>query len=151
MIIDMLATVLATAFRTIQSQTKITESAESANRFVQALSALAGRVAAIDVVVSSLHCDWASFGSWKLEVQKGRAADTYGKALLANQWDTHGLEVLRIYRDGRERVLTIENAPTPPLPSPGPLTRQTEQAFGDSETAVRVVQEHLQRWARSAP
>jgi hypothetical protein len=41
----------------------MTESAESANRFVQDLSALAGRLAAIDVVVSSLHCDWASFGS----------------------------------------------------------------------------------------
>jgi hypothetical protein len=151
MAIDMLATVLPTAFRTIQSQTKMTESAESANRFVQDLSALAGRLAAIDVVVSSLHCDWASFGSWKLEVQKGRAADTYGEALLASQWDTAGPEVIRIYWDRRERVLTIENAPTPPLSSPGPWTRQTEQAFGDSETAVRFVEDHLQRWTRGAP
>jgi hypothetical protein len=126
-------------------------SAESANRFVQDLSALAGRLAAIDVVVSSLHCDWVSFGSWTLEVQKGRAADTYGEALLASQWDTAGPEVIRVYWDGRERVLTIENAPTPPLSSPGPWTRQTEQAFGDSEAAVRFVEQHLQRWTRGEP
>jgi hypothetical protein len=129
----------------------MTESAESANRFVQELSALAGRLATLDIAVSSLHCDWASFGSWKLEVQNGRAADTYGKALFASEWDTPGPEVIRIYWDGRERVLTIENASTPPISSPGPWTRQTEQAFGDSQTAVRFVEEYLRRWTQKAP
>jgi hypothetical protein len=151
MIIDRLSTILARESRTIQFRIEMSESAESASRFVQELSALAVRLAALDIAVSSLHCDWASFGSWKLEVQNGRAADTYGKALLASEWETPGPEVTRISWDGRERVLTIENAPTPPLSSPGPWTRQTEQAFGDSETAVRFVEEYLQRRTHSAP
>ena len=127
----------------------MTESAESARRFVQELSGLALRLAGRNLVVSSLHCDWGSFGSWTLEVERGAAADAYGEALLAKQWDTDGPEVLRVWWDGREKVLTIESAPTPPLSSPGPWTRQIDnQAFDDSAAAMRFVEEHLGRWAR---
>ena len=128
----------------------MTPSAQSANRFIQRLSALAGRLADREIVVSSLHCDWSSFGSWVLQVQRGRAADVYGEALLANRWDTPGPEVLRVSWDGRERLLTIENAPTPPLSSPGPWTRLMDRAFDDAKDAIRFVDEHVSEWARGA-
>lgn len=111
-------------------------------------SALAGRLAEPDVVVASLHCDWASFGSWTLQVQKGPAADAYADALRAERWDTPGPDVLRIEWDGRERFITIASAPTPPLLSPGPWTRQDDRAFDNREAAIRFVEQHLERWIR---
>jgi hypothetical protein len=126
----------------------MTRSTQDARKFVQQLSALADRLAAQDVVVASLHCDWASFGSWMLQAQKGSAADAYGEALLAERWDTAGPDVLRIWWDGRERLLTIESAPTPPLSSPGPWTRQDDKVFENCEAATRFVEEHLGRWVR---
>ena len=83
---------------------EMTESAESARRFVQELSGLALRLAGRDLVVSSLHCDWGHFGSWTLEAQRGAAADAYRKALLAEQWDTAGPDVLRVWWDGRREA-----------------------------------------------
>jgi hypothetical protein len=114
---------------------------------VRQLSVLADRLAERGAVVASLHCDWASFGSWTLEVQRGPAADTYGDALLTEQWDTPGPEVLRFAWDGRERLLTIERAPTPPLSSPGPWQRGMDMAFEGPEAAMRFVEEHISRWA----
>jgi hypothetical protein len=95
-----------------------------------------------------LHCEWGSFGSWSLEAQKGAAADAYGEALLAEQWDTPGPSVLRVWWDGKERLLTIEKAPTPPLSSPGPWTRQVDETFEDSKAAMDFVENYLGRWAR---
>jgi hypothetical protein len=126
----------------------MSRSAEAARRFVRRLSELADRLAERDAVLASLHCDWASFGSWTLEVQKGPAADTYGDALLREQWDTPGPDVLRVSWDGRDRLLTIERAPTPPLSSPGPWKREMDTAFEEPEVAMRFVEEHIARWVR---
>ena len=131
----------------LQVSAHMTQSAQSAQRFVQRLAELAARLAEHDVVVASLHCDWGSFGSWMLEAQKGVAADAYHDALRVERWETRGPEVLRISWDGREKLVTIESAPTPPLSAPGPWTRQHDAAFDDSEAAIRFVEEHLVRWA----
>ena len=125
----------------------MTRSAQSARNFVQQLTGLALRLAERDIVVASLHCDWGSFGSWMLQAQKGPAADAYGDALRAERWDTPGPDVVRAWWDGRERLLTIETAPTPPLSSPGPWTRQDDRAFDDRETAIQWLEDHLGRWA----
>ena len=124
------------------------ESARSANAFNQKLSVLAARLAERDIVVASLHCDWRSFGSWTLEAQRGAAADAYGKALRAQQFDVSGPDVIRADWDGRERLLTIDQAPTPPLSSPGPWTRRLDQAFDNTDDALRFVEEYLEAWCR---
>jgi hypothetical protein len=126
-------------------------SADSANRLISRVAALAQWLAERDVVVASLRCDWASFGSWSLQAQKGRAADAYGDALKAKRCDASGPEVLRASWDGRERLLTIEHASTPPLSSPGPWKRETERKFGDFEAAVCFVEEHIARWVCDEP
>ena len=123
------------------------QSVQSAQRFIRRLTELADRLAQRDIVVASLHCEWGSMGSWMLHAQKGADADAYGEALNAQRWDTRGPEVLRVSWDGRERLLTIESAPTPPMSSPGPWTRQRDEAFDDVEGAIRFVEEHLARWA----
>jgi hypothetical protein len=102
-----------------------------------------------EIVVASLHCDWAHFGSWIVEVTKGAAADAYGQALLANQWDTAGPDVVRFCWDGKEKHLTVEGAPTRPLCGPGPWTREMDKAFPDSSAAIHFVEEHLSRWLNS--
>ena len=115
-------------------------------RLVRNLSELSQGLAAEGIVVASWHCEWSHLGSWVLEAQRGTAADAYGEALLAGQWDTPGPDVLRVAWDGREKYLTIDSATTPPLASPGPWSRQIEQAFDSSEAATRFVKEHLERW-----
>jgi hypothetical protein len=124
-------------------------STESADRFIRQLADLAHRLASRDIVVASLHCDWGSFGSWSMQAQKGTSADAYAEALLAKRWKTNGPSVARATWYGREKILQIETAPTPPLTSPGPWKREMERAFDDSEGAIRFVEEYLWRWSDS--
>jgi hypothetical protein len=126
------------------------QSAQEAKRFVERLWELTARLAARDIVVASLHCDWGSFGSWTLEAQTGQAADRYDEALLAKQWGTPGPDVLRAGWDGKEGLLIIESAPTPPLSSPGPWTPEVDEFFSDSEAALRFVEDYLEQWADGA-
>src|SRR3954469_10659899 len=95
-------------------------SPESAAAFIRSLIALADRMAALDLAVSSLRCEWGAFGSWSMEVQEGKAADVYGEALRKQAFDVSGPNVVRVTWDGREGNLTIHTAPTEPLSSPGP-------------------------------
>ena len=122
-------------------------SVESAAEFVGQLARLAERLAARGLVVGRLHCDWASFGSWSLEVQQGEAADRYGEALRKEQWDTCGPEVVSFAWDGRERILTVETAPTPPLSAPNQWERQVHQVLDSRQAALTFVEEYLARWA----
>jgi hypothetical protein len=119
------------------------QSAQSAEEFVRQLSALAERLAAQDFVVARLDCEWASFGSWSLEVQRGQAADKYHAALLKEDWNARGPDVVRFTWDGRERLLTIETAPTPPLSSAGPFKRVAHNSCENLAEAVRVAEEYV--------
>jgi hypothetical protein len=126
----------------------MTRSVDSAADFVRQLTGLAGRLAALDLVVAQLHCDWSSFGSWSLDVQKGDAADRYSEALSREQWDTCGPDVVSFSWDGRERILTLETSPTPPLSAPNRWERQLHQAFDSRQAAFTFVEEYLARWAK---
>jgi hypothetical protein len=128
----------------------VPESAQEAKRFVEGLWELTSRLARRDIVVASLLCDWGTFGSWTVEAQRAEDADRYGVGLLAERWDTPGPHVLRATWDGKERLLMIESAPTPPLSSPGPWTTEVEKFLDDSEAAMRFVEEYLERWANGA-
>jgi hypothetical protein len=126
----------------------MTRSVESAAEFVRQLAALAERLAALDLVVAQLHCEWSSFGSWRLDVQKGDAADRYAEALRNEQWDTRGPDVVSFAWDGRERLLTVETSPTPPLSAPNRWQRQMHQVFDSRQHAFTFVQEYLARWVK---
>lgn len=122
-------------------------SAESARVFIQQLAALAERLAARNLVVASLECNWAGFGSWRVEVQNGDPADAYGEALLQQDFDSPGPHVIRFAWDGREGQLLVETAPTEPLGSPGPWERSLETRCDNWEKAIRFVEQYLQRGA----
>ncbi len=126
----------------------MSQSADAAAEFVRQLAALAGRLASRGLVVAELHCDWSGFGSWRLDVQEGQAADRYSEALRNEKCDTWGPEVVSFAWDGRDRVLTIESSPTPPLCAPNQWTREADKAFDSREAALAFVEEYLARWAR---
>ncbi len=126
------------------------DSTRHASDFVHRLLSLADRLAEKDIVVASLHCDWGAFGSWMLEVQNGLAADAYAKALHAERWDTPGPHVLRAVWDGRDRILVIESAPTPPLSAPRSWTTKLERTFEDIDAAVLFVEDQIVQWTSTA-
>jgi hypothetical protein len=126
----------------------MTQSADAAGEFVRQLAALAGRLAARGLVVAQLHCDWSGFGSWRLDVQQGDAADRYAEALRKEEWHTWGPDVVSFAWDGRDRILTIETSPTPPLSAPNRWERQAHEVFDNREAAIRFVEEYLARWVR---
>lgn len=104
----------------------MTRPTDSAAEFVRQLAGLAERLAALDLVVAQLHCDWSSFGSWSMDVQKGDAADRYSE----------------------DRILTLETSPTPPLSAPNRWERQMHQVFDNRQTAFMFVEEYLARWVK---
>lgn len=105
--------------------------------------ALADRMAARDLAVSSLRCEWGAFGSWSMEVQDGKAADAYGEALRKQAFDVPGPDVVRFTWDGREQNLTIHTAPTEPLSSPGPWKLAKNTRLSDSKAAVQFVERYF--------
>ncbi|HKE86402.1 MAG TPA: hypothetical protein VKB50_21740 [Vicinamibacterales bacterium] len=128
----------------------VSRSSEDAAEFLEGLTSLAGRLSSRDLVVSRLHCDWASFGSWMLEAQRGAAADAYGDALLGKERDTWGPEVVRVMWDGREKRLAIATSPTPPLSAPTQWRTVTEEAFDDRVAALTFAEKFLAEWDSQA-
>jgi hypothetical protein len=121
-------------------------SSQHAIAFISVLAGLAERLAKADVVVSKLHCDWRSFGSWELEVQRGPAADAYGAALLRGDYDADGPDVVKFSWDGKEKLLSVSSAPTEPLTSPGPWKHLMDKAFASSEQAAAFVETYVVSW-----
>src|SRR5687767_6754795 len=67
------------------------ESARFSSQFNRELLALAERLAAKNLVVSELHCNYAAFGCWKLCVERGADTD--------KDWQARR-EVIEIFWDG---------------------------------------------------
>ena len=128
----------------------MTRSSKAAVDFIDHLCDLAKRLATKDLVVSQLHCDWRSFGSWTFEVQRGPAADAYSEALLRRRYDTSGPDVLRFDWDGKEKLLSVSTAPTEPLTSPGPWKRLFDQSLAGNEQAVAFAEEYAVKWGSPA-
>jgi hypothetical protein len=126
----------------------VLKSVDSALAFHTMLFELVTRLARDGIVVSSLHCDWSSFGSWALEAQRGLEAEAYAHALLDQKWDSSGPEVFRVSWDGRERVVATSKASTPPLSSPGPWTSEPGSTFDDPESGMLFAEARLKSWYR---
>ena len=122
-------------------------SSDAALAFIERLTGVAQRLSTLDIVVSALHCDWSSFGCWDFEVQKGVDADSYAAALLSGNYDSNGPDVVHLMWDGKDKVLSVETAPTPPLSSPRPWRRLLNRSFDDSEQAIEFAERYARDWA----
>lgn len=118
--------------------------------FVQQLAGLSDRLATHNLVVARLHCDWSTFGSWQLDVQRGVEADRYALALARGELDVAGPAVARALWDGREQTLKISVAPTPPLAAPRSWETCVTEALDSFEASVRYTEEYLTKWSTSS-
>lgn len=119
---------------------------EHAAEFNQTLAQLAERLATHDIVVSRLHADWSSFGSWELHVERGSEADRYVEGIGGpDPMRAIGPEVLRCFWDGRDHYLMIETSPTRTLSAPNEWRKEHAQGFDSSEEAVHFLGDYLRR------
>jgi hypothetical protein len=122
-------------------------SSQDAAAFIRKLTELAYRLASRDIVVSSLHADWSSFGCWQLEAQRGAETDSYGKAILSSLDPKHALgpEVIRVLWDGRDGVLSVEAAsPTRFLCGPVEWKPECNKEFGLTDGGLfQFVEDYL--------
>jgi len=124
----------------------VVHASESAAKFNRTLAQLSETLAAHDIVVSRLHADWSSFGSWELHVQPGFEADRYHKAAQVDPRHTIPPNVLRCSWDGRDRYLMIESSPTRPLSAPNGWREEHAKGFDTSDEAVQYLQDYLKRY-----
>lgn len=118
---------------------------EDAARFNRSLSNFAERLAGWDIVVSRLHADWSSFGSWEFWLQRGSAADHYGDAIASDPGHAIPPDVLRCLWDGRDGFLMIETSPCEPLSAPNEWSEEHAKGFDTSEEALKYVEGYLKR------
>jgi ATP-dependent Clp protease ATP-binding subunit ClpA len=123
---------------------------DSARAFLRELFDLAERLSDAGLVIASLHCDWASFGSWTLQAQRAEAAEAYDDALRGGRTDVAGPEVIEVAWDGKEQLLTFETAPTPPLSAPGPWRQVATEGCADRPASIRFAEDYLRDWSSRA-
>ena len=122
-------------------------SSKSAADFVRQLAELTYRLAAKDIVVSSLHADWSHFGCWQLKAERGSEAERYAEGLRSTDpLRAVGPEVVRVFWDGRDGVLTVEASPTRFCSSPNEWKQECAKGFPSSgEDALRFVEDYLMK------
>jgi hypothetical protein len=122
-------------------------SSQNAAAFVRRLAELTDRLAAKDIVVSSLHADWSGFGSWELQAQQGAQAERYRTGLLSSDPSRAvGPEVLRVFWDGRDGILTVETSPTRFCSAPNEWKEECAKGFGcESGDVLQFVEDYLTR------
>jgi hypothetical protein len=119
---------------------------EDAGSFNRKLARLSDELAAHDIVVSRLHADWASFGCWELQVQRGSEAERYLEGMRGpDPMRAIGPQVLRCFWDGLERHLRIEASPTRAGTAPNEWRQEHAKAFNTSDEAMQYLAEYLER------
>ncbi len=105
-------------------------SPKDAAAFIRNLAELAYRLASREIVVSSLHAEWATFGSWELQAQRGADEARYAEAILKmDSTNPPGPEVIRVLWDGREGILTVQSSPTRFLCAPVDWKEECSKGF----------------------
>jgi hypothetical protein len=103
---------------------------KDAAAFIRKLAEVAYRLAAREIVVSSLHADWSSFGSWELQAQRSTEATRYAEAILnLDPTRAPGPEVIRVCWDGREGILSVQTSPTRFLCAPNDWKEECSKGF----------------------
>src|SRR6476469_11268648 len=123
----------------------MTHASDDAAKFNRTLAQLGESLAGCGIVVSRLHADWSSFGSWELQVQRGSEADQYHEAARLDPGHAIPPDVLRCFWDGRERYLMIETSPCRPLSAPNEWREEHAKGFDTSDKAVQYLQDYLKR------
>jgi len=120
-------------------------SSQSAANFVHRLAELTNRLAAKDIVVSSLHADWSAFGSWELQAQRGAEAERYAQALIGpNPTQAFGPEVVRFCWDGRDGILIVDASPTRFCSAPNEWKEECSKGFDKAgDGLLRFVEDYL--------
>jgi hypothetical protein len=130
----------------------MTRASDEAAKFNRTLAQLSESLAAGDIVVSKLHADWSSFGSWELQVQRGFEADRYREAARLDPGHAIPPDVFRCFWDGRDHYLMIETSPCRPLSAPNEWREEHAKGFDTSDEAVRYLQDYLkQRFEHDSP
>lgn len=120
-------------------------SSQSAADFVRKLAELTYRLAAKDIVVDSLHADWSSFGCWQLSAQNGADAARYAEGLRSsNPLQAVGPEVVRVFWDGRDGVLSVQASPTRFCSAPNEWKEEYSKGFKEAgDELLRFVEDYL--------
>ena len=118
---------------------------KSAADFVRQLAELAYRLAAKDIVVASLHADWSGFGCWELLVQNGADTARYAQGLRnSSPSEAVGPEVVRVFWDGREGILSVQASPTRFCNAPNEWKDEYSKGFKKAEDdLLRFVEDYL--------
>jgi hypothetical protein len=118
---------------------------QSAADFVRQLAELTYRLAAKDIVVASLHADWSSFGCWQLLAEKGTDALRYAEGLRSpNPMSAVGPEVLRVFWDGRDAILSVQASPTRFCNAPNEWRDECSRGFKEAgDDLLRFVEDYL--------
>jgi hypothetical protein len=118
---------------------------QNAANFVRQLAELSYRLATKDIVVSSLHADWSSFGCWQLQAQRGSEAARYAEALRSRDpMRAPGPEVVRVFWDGRDGVLSIEASPTRFCSAPNEWKPECSKGFDRTDDGLyQFVEDYL--------
>ncbi|SRR6266566_5358731 len=118
---------------------------QNAADFVRQLAELTFRLAAKDIVVASLHADWSSFGCWQLLAQKGADAVRYAEGLRSsNPLQAVGPEVVRVFWDGRDCVLSAQASPTRFCSAPNEWKEEYSKGFEQGgDDLLRFVEDYL--------
>lgn len=129
----------------MEIKTDVPESPKGSAAFIRKLAEMAYRMAAKEIVVSSLHAEWSSFGSWELQAQRGTEAARYAKAILKmDSTNPPGPEVIRVLWDGREGVLTVQTSPTRFLCAPVDWKEECSKGFERLDDQVfQCVEDYL--------
>jgi len=118
---------------------------QNAANFVRQLAELTYRLAAKDIVVSSLDADWSGFGSWELQTQKGADAVRYAEGLRSSDpLKAIGPEVVRFFWDGRDKFLSIDASSTRFCSAPNEWKNECNKGFDEAEDELlRFVENYL--------
>jgi hypothetical protein len=119
---------------------------QNAANFVRELAELTYRLAAKDIVVSSLYADWSHFGSWVLHTQKGVDAVRYGEGLLSSDpMRAVGPEEVRFCWDGRDKYLSVDAAsPTRIFSAPNDWKNECNKGFDKpGDEVLRFVEDYI--------
>src|SRR5882724_10973564 len=114
---------------------------EDAASFNRTLAQLGERLAACDIVVSTLHADWSDFGCWELQVQRGSDTERYHEAARLDSGHAIPPDVVRCFWDGRDHYLMIETSPTRPVSAPNEWRKEHAKGFDTSDEAVQYLQD----------
>jgi hypothetical protein len=109
----------------------INHPSQCAAAFIRKLTEMVEHLASKEIVVSSLHVDGSN--CWQLQATRGAETVRYEAAISSGarrdfERDT-GPEVVRVFWDGRDGLLTIEASPTRLLSAPNEWKLECGKAF----------------------